>query len=93
VIRASVPEDLTRYSPELVRCLRHEGEGCPRCEGRGYHPRAYCAGCGEPAGKPNQGGKPLMSLRNRRERGGPLYCLSCHPELGGGLAIFEGLGR
>jgi hypothetical protein len=77
------------YGPELIRCFRHGGEGCPRCGGSGYRPRTYGAGCGEPAGRPSRGGKALLGLRNRRGLNQPLYCLSCHPELGGGLAIFE----
>ena len=79
-------------SPDLVRCFRHEGEDCPRCDGTGYRPRKHCAGCGEPAGRPSRGGKALVALRNRRERNQPLYCLDCHPELGRSLAVLEGLG-
>jgi predicted amidophosphoribosyltransferase len=77
--------------PELVRCSRHEGENCPRCDASGYRQRRYCAGCGEPAGRPSRGGKALMGLRNRRGWDQPFYCLGCHPELGrGGLAVLEG---
>ena len=78
--------------PELVRCFRHEGEGCPRCVGSGFRPRKYCADCGEPAGRPSRGGKALIGLRNRRGWNQPLYCLSCHPELGRGPARLEGMG-
>ena len=77
---------------ELVQCFRHESEDCPRCDGSGYRPRKYCAGCGEPAGRPSQSGKALMGLRNRRERDQPFYCLGCHPELGRGPAVLEGMG-
>ena len=76
-------------SPELVRRFRHEGEGCPRCDGSGYRPRRYCTECGEPAGRPSQGGKALVGLRNRRGRNQPFYCLNCHPELGRGPEMLE----
>ncbi len=96
MIEASVPEgalpgtlDPKLREPELVRCFRHEDEDCPRCDGSGYRHRRHCAGCGEPAGRPSQGGKALVGLRNRRGRDRPLYCLGCHPELGGGLATLD----
>ncbi len=76
----------------LVRCFRHEGEDCPRCDGSAYRLRRHCTGCGEPAGRPSQGGKALMGLRNRRGRDQPFYCLGCHPELGRGSALLEGVG-
>jgi len=79
-------------SPEPVQCFRHEGERCPRCEGSGYWSRVYCAKCGQPAGKPSQGGKALLGLRNRRGRDQTFYCLDCHPELGQGPAVPEGMG-
>jgi hypothetical protein len=82
--------DLEVRSPELVRCFRHEGEDCSRCDGSGYRRREYCAGCGEPAGRPGRG-KVLMGLRNCRGQNQPLYCLGCHPELGRGLAVLNGL--
>ena len=78
--------------PKLVRCFRHEDEGCPRCDGSGYWPHSHCAGCGEPAGRPSQGGKAIVGLRNRRGRNQPFYCLDCHPELGQGPAVLEGMG-
>ena len=65
---------------ELVECFRHEGEECPRCDGSGYRPRKYCAKCGEPSGKPSEGGRVLMGLKNRRDKDQPMWCLHCHPE-------------
>ena len=78
--------------PELVRCFRHEGEPCPRCDGSGYRPRKRCAGCGTPSGRPSEGGKALISFRNSRGWEQPFYCLGCHPELGRGLAVLKRLG-
>ena len=78
-------------SPKPVRCRRHEGERCPRCDGSGYRSCVYCAACGQSAGKPSQGGKALLGLRNRRGRDQTFYCLECHPELGQGLAVLEGM--
>ena len=73
-----------KQRPLVVECFRHEGEKCPRCNGTGFRPRKYCAGCGEPAGRPSEGGTVLLGLlRNRRDREQPVYCLNCHPELGG----------
>ena len=92
MIRASVHADPDVRNPELVRCFRHEGEDCPRCDGSGYRLRVHCAGCTEPAGRPSQGGKALIGLRNRRRQDQPFYCLGCHPELGRGLAVLEGMG-
>ena len=79
--------------PVLVRCFRHEGEGCPRCDDSGYRPRNRCAGCDEPAGQPSRGGKALMGLRNHRGRDQPFYCLGCHPELSRGPVMLEGVGE
>jgi hypothetical protein len=45
-------------SPELVKCFRHAGEGCPRCDGSGFRPRKHCARCGESSG-PTGAAKPL----------------------------------
>ena len=87
VTTCSIPE------PVLVRCFRHEGERCPRCDGSGYRPRNRCAGCGEPAGKPSLGCKALIGLRNPRRRSQPFYCLGCHPELGRGPVMLEWVGE
>ena len=92
MIRASVHAEPEARNLELVRCCRHEAEGCPRCDGSEYRPSRHCAGCGEAAGRPSQGGKALMALRNRRERDQPFYCLGCHPELGHGLVMLERMG-
>ena len=83
------------HEADTVECLRHEGEDGPRCAGTGQRPRRRCEGCGEPAGRPSEGGKALLGLRNRRGKGQPVYCMGCYPELGGGpgtLAMLEGMG-
>jgi hypothetical protein len=79
----------------MVECFRHEVGHCPRYGGTGHRPRRRCEGCGEPAGRPSEGGKALLGLRNRRGKDQPVYCMGCHPELGGGpgmLAMLERMG-
>ena len=92
---ASLARSAQEASSELGECPRHEGEECPRCDGSGFRPRRRCEGCGEPSGRPSQGGKALVGLKNRRGLDQPMYCLSCHPELGGttgDLTMLEGMG-
>ena len=77
VIEASLARS-AQQSPELVECFRHEGEGCPRCDGSGFRPRKYCAGCGELAGSISQGtGDPLV--KDRRTEEGRFYHVRCLP--------------
>ena len=92
ITTSSVHADPKVRNPELVRCFRHEGERCPRCNGSGYRSRSHCAECGELAGRPSRGGRALVGLRNRRGRDQPFYCLGCHPELGRGPRVLEGMG-
>lgn len=66
---------------EVVSCFRCEGEDCPKCDGLGFRPVRRCEGCGEKSGKPSEGGKALLGLRNSRSVAGPLYCMDCHPEM------------
>ena len=83
------------HEADTVACFRHEGKGCHRCAGTGQRLRRRCEGCGEPAGRPSEGGTALLGLRNRRDEDQPMYCMGCHPELGGGpgtLAMLERMG-
>src|SRR5215208_7935834 len=68
---------------EMMECFRHEGEEYPRCYGSGYRSRKWCAGCGEPSGRPSKDGKALISMKNSRDRSGSFYCMVCHPEMNG----------
>ena len=84
-------------NPELVRCFRHEGVGCPRCAASGFRPRRRCAGCGVPAGRPSQGGKALSPERGAKTwkelRSLPLYCMNCNPRFSGTeYKLFEEMG-
>ena len=71
-------------APALVKCFRHEGADCPRCDGSGYRPRSKrCAGCSQPTGRPSEGGKALRPKRTAKSweeaRSLPLYCVDCNP--------------
>ena len=74
----SLARSAQEESPEqMVGCFRHEGEGCPRCDGSGFRPRKYCSGCGEPAGSISQGtGAPLVE---DRRTDGRFYHVRCLP--------------
>ena len=75
-------------NPEPVPCFRHGGAECPRCDGSGYRPRKYCAGCGEAAGSISAGtGAPLVG-----KRGGPFYHVDCQPGAMVGLEMLERMG-
>jgi hypothetical protein len=76
---------------EYVRCWRHEGDGCPRCDGSGFRPRKRCKGCGEPSGRPSEGGRPLLGLKNHRSKDQQMWCLFCHPEHRFLDAVWSGL--
>ena len=78
--QSSLARSAQESPKELVGCFRHVGEECPRCDGAGYRPRKYCAGCGKTSGEPSQGGRILMGLKNRRDKDQPMWCLHCHPE-------------
>ena len=80
------------HGPELVRCFRHEPEGCPRYDGSGYRPRNCYPGCGEPAGRPSRRGKALVGLHNHQGRDQPFYCLGCYPDLSRGPVMLEEVG-
>jgi hypothetical protein len=82
---------------DFVRCFRHEGEDCTRCDGSGYLPCARCASCGVLAGRPSQGGKALSPERGAKSweklRSLAVYCMDCNPRFSGArLALFEEMG-
>ena len=86
----SVPQVAVEHGPELVRCFRHEDVGCPRCDGTGYRPRRRCAECEALAGRPSEGEKALLGRAGVRDRKQPVWCMDCHPELGGGGDVLGG---
>jgi hypothetical protein len=76
IIAHTAPEP----TDEQVECFRLEGEDCPRCHGAGFRLRKHCAGCGEPAGRPSEGGKAILGLKNGRGKDQPMWCINCHPD-------------
>ena len=90
LIERSVPKDHERENPELTPCFRHEGEGCPRCDGSGQRPRPVCADCGEAA-------KNLTAARSAKSpeesRALPRYCPRCNPRRRNAGAALAGLER
>jgi hypothetical protein len=82
-----------REFTELVECPRHEGEECARCDGSGFRPRRCCEGCGELSGRPSEGGRVLIGLKNARGKNQPMWCLFCHPEHRYLDAVWSGLER
>jgi hypothetical protein len=90
IIAHSAHESTTE---ERVECFRCSGEDCPKCEGTGYRERKRCAGCGEPSGSISEGDRPLLGLRNNRDRNQPMWCIHCHPEFRFVDAVWSGLER
>ena len=90
MIGRSVPKDHGRENPEVSPCPRHEGEGCPRCDGSGRRPRRVCDGCGKAA-------KNLASERTARSweeaKALPRYCPKCNPRRRNPGAVLAGLER
>src|SRR5215217_6988527 len=80
-------------SLEVVECLRHEGEECPCCDGSGIRPRRRYEGCGEPFGRPSEGGRALIGLKNQRGKDQPMWCLFCHLEHRFIDAVWSGLEK
>jgi hypothetical protein len=77
VIESSVARSAQEEALELVECFRHEGEGCPRCNGTGFRPPKYCAGCGDSAGSISQG--TAAPLVKDRRTDGRFYHVRCLP--------------
>jgi hypothetical protein len=93
VIETSLARPAQEESPELVECFQHEGEGCPRCDGSGFRPLKYCAGCGEPAGSISQcTGAPLVKDRRTDGRFYHVHCLPGNSFLEVHCSCFEKLG-
>jgi hypothetical protein len=92
LIEVSVARSAHEESPQkLVKCFRHKGEECPRCDGSGFRPVKHCTGCGEAAGSPSEGiGFPL--IRDRRGDG-RLYHVRCLPDTHDLDAVWSGLER
>ena len=93
MIEASLARSAQEESPELVECFRHEGEGCPRCDGSGFRPHKYCAECGEPAGSISQGtGAPLVKDWRTNGRFYHVRCLPCNSFLDTHWSCLERMG-
>lgn len=74
----------------LTKCFRHEGEGCPRCDGSGFRPRRVCAECGESA----EYLAPARAAKSWEEaKGLPRYCGRCNPRRRNVGAVLAGLER
>ena len=98
VSKVGTPAPEARHpETEFVRCFRHEGVSCARCDGLGFRSRKHCAGCGVPAGYPSRGRKALQPERGAKSckelRSLPLYCMDCNPRfLKARLTLLEGMG-
>jgi hypothetical protein len=91
VIEASVARSAHEESPEMVKCFRHEGEGCPRCDGSSFRPTKRCDGCDEASGSVSEGtGFPLVKDRHSDGR---LYHVRCLPGTRDLDAVWSGLER
>ena len=90
MIGRSVPKDHGPRNPEFAPCLRHEGDGCPRCDGSGRRPRRVCDGCGESA----KNLTPERTARSWEEaKVLPRYCPKCNPRRRNSGAVLAGLER